>query len=357
MKYKGEAMTRERLFVFVAVVAAAVSGVAACVGAQGPNFSTQYLSFSSDGHLLREVQREDPTSVTTFPRIHAVAYDAVSGEKIHALDLGPDTQFLDATADGRTAVILVNSSRPDQDLHVSLVDMDTGHAQDLPANWFNADDRDLEAQISADGRLVSAYKTSSTENEIVTVYEWPGKKQVARQTHGFPAGGIASGGVTADGKIEFMNNRTGGDVVDPRTGRLLVNVVPNSYRSVDGAWVVEFPNPDYGGSSKTIPIKSGLNGELAGQLDIKIASDDEEEAWGWARGAFCGTSGRFIAASKDTVQAFAIPSGKKIAEFPAKSWQEPASAGGSNLVTVACSLDGQRVAIRNGARLTLHDLK
>jgi hypothetical protein len=235
--------------------------------------------------------------------------------------------------------------------------MDTGHAQDLPANWFNADDRDLEAQISADGRLVSAYTTSSTENELVTVYEWPGKKQVARQTHGFPAGGIASGGVTADGKSEFMNNRTGGDVVDPRTGRLLVNVVPNSYRSVDGAWVVEFPNPDYGGSSKTIPIKSGLNGELAGQLDIKIASDDEEEAWGWARGAFCGTSGRFIAASKDTVQAFAIPSGKKIAEFPAKSWQEPASAGGSNLVTVACSLDGQRVAIRNGARLTLHDLK
>jgi len=97
-------MTRERLFVFVAVVAAAVSGVAACVGAKGPNFSTQYLSFSSDGHLLREVQREDPTSVTTFPRIHAVAYDAVSGEKIHALDLGPDTQFLDATADGRTGV-------------------------------------------------------------------------------------------------------------------------------------------------------------------------------------------------------------------------------------------------------------
>jgi hypothetical protein len=140
--------------------------------------------------------------------------------------------------------------------------------------------------------------------------------------------------VTADGKIEFMNNRTSGDVVDPRTGRLLVNVVPNSYRSVDGAWVVEFPNPDYGGSSKSIPIKSGLNGELAGQLDIKIASDDEEEAWGWARGAFCGTSGRFIAASKDTVKAFAIPSGKKIAEFPAKSWQEPASAGGSNLVTV-----------------------
>ena len=145
-------MTRERLFVLVAVVAAAVSGVAACASAQGPNLSTQDLSFSSDGHLLREVQREDPTSVTTFPRIHAIAYDAASGEKIHALDLGPDTQFLDATADGRTAVILVNSNRPDQDVHVSLVDMDTGHAQDLPANWFDADDRDLEAQISADGR-------------------------------------------------------------------------------------------------------------------------------------------------------------------------------------------------------------
>jgi hypothetical protein len=348
-------MTRRRMFALMIVLASAVGGVAACAAAQRAELSTQALSFSSDGRLLREVQREDPAAPGTFWRIHAMTYDAATGATIHALDLGPGTQFLDATSDGRTAVIADGGEGDSQRGHLSLVDMDTGQKQDIPRNWFDADDENLWAQVSAEGRLVSAF--GGANQEVVTVYDWPTKKLVAKQTAGFPAGGAAWGGVTADGKIEFLNSRTGGDVVDPQTGRVLVELALDSYRSVDGAWVIDFPNLLYGDAPRAIFIKNGLNGDVVGKLDIKIANDEEEGSWSWARGAFCGTSGRFIAASKDTVQAFAIPSGKKLAELPVKSWRDPNAINSDNTVTVACSPNGKRVAVRNGVRLTLHNLE
>jgi hypothetical protein len=56
------------------------------------------------------------------------------------------------------------------------------------------------------------------------------------------------------------------------------------------------------------------------------------------------------------VQAFDIPSGKKIADFLTTTWQDPDAAKTDPTVTVACSSDAKRVAIRTGARLTLHHL-
>jgi hypothetical protein len=88
-------------------------------------------------------------------------------------------------------------------------------------------------------------------------------------------------------------------------------------------------------------------------------SDDEQlEAWSRARGAYCGTSGKFIAATNNTVQAFKLPSGKKLADFPIKTWQDDADPTKTDTsAIVGCSFNGKRVAIRTDTRLTLHDLK
>jgi len=142
--------------------------------------------------------------------------------------------------------------------------------------------------------------------------------------------------------------------VDPETGRSLVIAGPNSLRSPDGAWVVEFPSAWIGQPPYEVIIKNGGGGKVVGNLDIQISEDDAK--WDWARSAFCGTSGKFIAATIDSVQAFEIPSGKKIAEFPTAIWQDPDAMKTDPTVTVACSPDAKRVAIRSGARLTLHHL-
>jgi hypothetical protein len=103
-----------------------------------------------------------------------------------------------------------------------------------------------------------------------------------------------------------------------------------------------------------IKIKNGSSGEVVGNLDVQISDDDVK--WDSARSAFCGTSGKFIAATTDSVQAFEIPSGKKIAEFATTTWQDPDAAKTNPVVIVACSSDAKRVAIRSGSRLTLHNL-
>ena len=103
-----------------------------------------------------------------------------------------------------------------------------------------------------------------------------------------------------------------------------------------------------------IKIKNGSSGKVVGNLDVQISDDDAK--WDSARSAFCGTSGKFITATIDSVQAFEIPSGKKIAEFPTATWQDPDAAKTDPTVTVACSSDAKRVAIRSGARLTVHHL-
>jgi hypothetical protein len=288
--------------------------------------------------------------------VRAITYVAATGKVRRVWDLQPNTEFFSATTDGRTLVISVDRSLPEAKAHLFLFDTATGRTQDIPSSWFDADERNPYSKISGDGRLVSAYTESGPGDWplVVSVYDWPTKTLAAKQATGYPAGGVPSGGVTVDGKIEFSNSRSGGDVVDPETGRSLVIAGFNSLRSPDGAWVVEFPNLSIGQPPWEVIIKNGSNGKVVGNLDVRISDDDAK--WEWARSAFCGTSGKFIAATTDSVQAFEIPSGKKIAEFPKTTWQDPDAAKTDPGVTVACSSNAKRVAIRSGARLTLHHL-
>jgi hypothetical protein len=315
------------------------------------------LAFSRDGRLLHEIQLMNPPAVGKFSSVHAITYDSSTGSIRHCLNLGSDTWFLSATSDGRTAIISVDRYRKDAHAQLLLVDMETGRTQTIPSQWFDADDDSPDAQISADGRLVSAYSESDPQNgRVVTLYEWRTKKLIAKRSEGYPAGGIDWGGVTVDGKIEFLNNRAGGDVVDPKTGRVLVKINPNSYRSPDGRWVVEFPNTISDGVPREVVINNGRTGQVVGKLELHMADDTELESWSRARGAFCGTSGRFIAAANNTVQAFAIPSGKKIADFPITTWQDADPTKNDTAAIVGCTSNGKRMAIRSGLRLTLHDL-
>jgi hypothetical protein len=326
-------------FVFLSgVLAAALVGALYPTSAQevsvaaSPDTSgagTANLAFSKDGSRLLEVQWVSAAALGEFVHVRAITYDAATGSIIHLLNLGTDTDFFSATSDGRTAVISVDRDREDARAHLLLVDMETGHTQDIPSRWFDADadEHNPYAQISADGQLVSTYAESGSESGplVVTLYDWRTKKLIARQmSRYFSAGGIFGGGVTEDGKIEFLNNRVGSEIVDPKTGRLIAKFGPNSRRSLDGAWVVEFPftyTMDADAPRKVI-IKNGENGEVVGKLDLQITDDIGK--WAWGRGAFCGRSGRFIAATADTVQAFEIPSGKKIAAFPIAAWQDAA---------------------------------
>jgi hypothetical protein len=88
-----------------------------------------------------------------------------------------------------------------------------------------------------------------------------------------------------------------------------------------------------------------------------MADDERLESWSWARRACCGTSGNFIAATNEFVQAFAIPSGEKLADFARKTWQDAYRVKTDPTVTLACSTNGKRRTIHSGTRLTLHDLK
>ncbi len=316
-----------------------------------------HLAFSKDGRFLREVQQVIRGPGEAFGHVRAITYVAASGAIRHVLNLEPYTWLYSSTTDGRTAVISVGRDRPKTHAHLLLVDLEMGRTQQIPANWFDPGDGNPYAQISGDGRLVSAFSERGPEDApvVVTVYNWRTKELIAKQSTGLPAGGFIWGGVTEDGQIEFMTNRTGGGILDLKTGRSLTPMDVNAIRSSDGAWVVEFPNfAYYDDPSRDVTIKDGMNGSQVGKLDLEIP--EGEENWGW-RGAFCGKSGRFIAATYDTVQAFEIPSGKKIVEFPPATWQDVNALKADPTVTVACSPNGKRVAIRSGGRLTLHQLK
>jgi len=352
------------LLVTVAFAAVIVSAVPGC-SAQDvsipalPGTAQVYrelLAFSTDGRFLREiVPVSSATGTEQLWHARAITYVAATGKVRHVWNLQPDTWCFSATTDGRIAVISADRNRKEGRAHTFLFDTEKGRTEDIPSSWFDADERDPYAAISGDGLLVSAFTESGPGDGplVVSVYNWRTKRLVAKQATGYPAGGYPSGGVTVDGKIEFSNNRVGSDVVDPKTGRALVSAGPSSLRSPDGAWVVDFPNLLFGDPPREIVIKNGRNGEVTGKLDLQIT--DAEENWVW-RGAFCGTSGRFIAATNDTVQAFAIPSGKKIADIPSTTWQDTEAMKTEPAVAVACSPNGKRVAIRSGARLTLHDL-
>jgi hypothetical protein len=321
-----------------------------------PGMRDYYLAFSKDGRLVREVGSvESEGTGPQTPHVRAVTYAAANGEIRRVWNLPSDTWYLSSTTDGRMAVISVDRDPFEKGARLILFDTETGRTQQIPSSWFDVADKNPYAQISGDGRFVSAYRNRDG-GRSVTVYNWRTGKLVFKRTEGYPAGGIDSGGVTVDGKITFRNNRSGGDVVDPKTGRVLVTFAPNTRRSPDGAWVAEFPNTLYGDTPREVIIENGRSGEAVSKLDLQIADDTALEAWAWAPSAFCGTSGRFIAAANDTVQAFQIPSGKMIADFPKTTWQDPLAPNTHPLVTLACSFNGKLAAIRPGGRLTPHDL-
>lgn len=320
---------------------------------------TEYLGLSQDGLLLREALEISTDGAVPPPFTRVVTYDVKTGKIRSTVDLSAETNWRSATSDGTIAVISTTQTNGEPPRQLFLFNTETGERQDIPSSWFDADDQYPFAAISGDGRLISAYTESNSPDvhAVVSVYDWHTKKLVAQQISGFPAGGFFTGYVTQDGKIAFIGNRGGGDVLDPATGRTLVEVPPNFSRSPDGAWVIAFPNTLYGDTPRKVIIKNGETGKEVGKLDIHIDSDEQLDSWAWARGTFCGTSGRYAVATNSTVQLFEIPSGKKIATFPKATWQDAHAPDTDGVAAVACSFDGKRVAIRTPTRLSVRKLK
>ncbi|MGA1983444.1 MAG: hypothetical protein ABSG84_13385 [Acidobacteriaceae bacterium] len=310
------------------------------------------LRFSHDGSLLRVIG-ESPGD-NQSEHVRAVTYAVKSGVLVHAVNLPADTNIQSVTSDGATAVVSANASTNHP--HLSLLDTATGQLQPIPESWYQPDS-DMDAAISGDGRFISIYsETESATPMTVTVYDWQTKTLVATRTSAFvAAGGIVGGGVTEDGEVEFDGNRVGSTIVDLKSGRVMAQFGPSSLRSPNGAWAVEFPNLSWDESaSRDFLLKDGKTGRTLGKLDIHLP--DSELFGDMIYGAFCGATPRFIVAGDHSVAAYALPSGKLLASFPASTWKD-ASAEDTAFASVACSPAGTRVAILSGTRLTFHDLK
>jgi hypothetical protein len=191
----------------------------------------------------------------------------------------------------------------------------------------------------------------------VSVYDWQTKSFVAKRTSELiSARGWFGGGVTTESQIGFENGRVGSKLVDLKSGRLLGWFGPDSVRSPDGKWVVEFPDHSFNESApKEVLLKDGANGQARGKLNLDSPLTDDD-LYGSMEGAFCGNADRFVAARTQSVALYSIPSGKLLTNFPVSSWRDP-KADDSAVATVACSPTGTRVAILSGSRLTFHDLK
>lgn len=310
------------------------------------------ISFSRDGRLLREAQLVNRGPDEEFPHVRTVTYDALTGRILHVVNLKPDTRVFSTTIDGEKAIVSLNRDRENATAKLLVVDMDTGKTEEVPWIWFDCKENNPYGQISGDGRLVSGYSENGPEDGpvVVTVYKWQTKKMIGRYSTGFPAGGFIWGGVTSDGQIEIVTNRSGGEVVNLKTGKTMAEFGVFATRSPDGAWIIEFPNQEYVDATKDVVIKNGMNGKQVGKLDLQLPK--EKENWGW-RVAYCGKTKRVVAATLDTTQMFELPSGRKIVEFPSASWQDTSALYTDPTVSVACNAEGNRVAIRSGTRLTL----
>jgi len=314
----------------------------------------QNLFFSKDGRVVREILSVPEPTENGFSHVRAITYDSVTGKTLHVLDLDADTWLFSVTTDGRFAIVSIDRDRKGVPARILRADLETGRMNEIPHSWVDPTDPRPYASIADDGRLISVYSEDGPEESpmVVTLYDWRTKRRVARQTSPLiGAGGIFGGDVTPDGKIEFVNNRSGSIVIDPKTGRTLISYGPFSVRSPDGTWVVEFPQTVYG-ERKEFSILNGLNGKPVGKLDLSLT--EEEVNWWW-QGAFCGASGRFIAAGPDEVFAVEIPTGKKLATFSPEIWKD-LDTKEKTTGSVACDPTGKRVAIRSGARLTIHNL-
>lgn len=319
-----------------------------------PAYTYRNLCFSRDGSLLRVVG-ESSGDTGTGEHIRALTYAVKTGAVVHVVNLQPDTRLQSATSDCKTAIVVTNASGEHGRLFV--LDTDTGQLQAIPDSWYEPDS-DLDADISGDGRLVSTYtETDSDTPMTVTVYDWQTKTLIATRTSELvAAGGSMGGGLTEDGEVEFYGNRVGSKVVDLKTGRVLAQIGPSATRSPDGKWEVKFPNLNWDEDGPTdVLVEDGMNGKVVGKLYVHIP-DEGQNLYGAFGGVFCGTSGRFIMTGPNTAAAYALPSGKLVAQIPAAIWRDTAADDASQPV-VACSADGRRVAILDGTRLTFHDLK
>ena len=315
---------------------------------------TAKLAFARDGRALREF-REVSSEDGRFRRVHAITYDLPFGAVSHLWKLEPYTRLDSATTDGRKAIISMDTDtlHPGRHRRLLLLDAETGLSEEIPAEWSD-DAPNRKATISGDGRLIGTYLEAPTGDTpmVVRVYDWQTQRLIATQTSELiSAGGFFGGGVTEDGKIEFLNNRTGSKIVDPKTGRLLIEFGPNAVRSPDGKWVVELAGHLHARDRTETTVLDGLSGKTRGKLDLEFS---ETVNFTWS-GVFCGTTGRFIAWNPDSALVFNIPSLKQIATIPADSWRDP-QPGITPKMSVACSWNGKRVAIRSGGRLTLHGL-
>jgi hypothetical protein len=318
------------------------------------------LAFSSDGSVLRIIGTSPAqTGTTDTQHLRAITYNAATGAVLHAIDLQPGTMALSTTADGRTAIVSSPIAGSNNLTALSLVDTEPGISQPIPTAWYDATDDDPDAELSADGRLISIYSESGPADGpmTVSVYNWPAMTLLAKQTSEYTsAGGAFGGGITPDGRaIEFVNNRAGIKLVDLNTGRDIASFGNDSVFSTNGNWVVVLPDISFLGddASPQVLIKDAATGKTLGAINVPVPDDI---AYGQMTGAFCGFTNRFIVASGHGDAAYAIPSGALLAAFPSDTWRDPSTAN-QDQVTVACSPTASRVAILSGTHLTLHVLK
>jgi len=318
------------------VSATVESATAADAGAQ--------LLFSRNGQLLYALGKR------------ALTYNASSAVITHIVDIEPGAQVFAISPAAPTALLGVPFSGTR--VRLRLLDLNNGQLQDLPSNWYDADNNGPIAAISGDGRLISLYSEDGPAGQsmTVTVYNWPARTLASRQMSEYiAAGGGFGGGVTVDGLIEFVNNRNGRKLVDLKTGRLIAVFGFSSLRSPNGAWVVELPNRTFNESApKDVVVKDGATAAIRGRLEAQI--EDREAYAGIVDGAFCGTTGRFVLARHGSVAVYSIPSGSLLANLPAVSWQDT-SAASDDRVHAACSSNGDRIAVLSGNRLTIHELR
>jgi hypothetical protein len=300
---------------------------------------TDNLAFSKDGRALREIENVGAPDQPTSGYMRAITYDAATGTVRRVLNLH-STRFLSATSDGRY-VIIASWNQQDRGF---WVDTEAGKTEPIPPSWGTF------PGISGDGRLIGAFSIDDSAPadhfEVVSLYDWHTKRLVAKQSSGAQgAGGIDGGGVTEDGKIEFVNNRSGETIVDPKKGTDIVGFGPSSVRSPDGKWIIDIPYfgevdpPDEG------PIDIGIRNGTGGQVGTLLKTMDVNAWQQWHYG-FCGVVDRFVVEDGHTLSVYELPSGKRVASFPVDgTWM------------FACNPAGKRLAIRTADRLTFHDFQ
>jgi hypothetical protein len=275
----------------------------------------------------------------------------------NALNFEFDTEVRAISSDGRKAILATGVCGNERRL--VFLDTVTGQRQEIPSTWYDSTDSETPPALSGDGRLLSIYSESGPAESPMTVnvYDWPTKTLVAKRTSELlAAGGAFNGGVTTDGQIEFVSSRGRRKLVDLKTGRLLGWFGIDSIRSLDGRWVVEFPDRSFNETApKEVLLKDGTNGQTRGKLNLDSPLTDDD-LYGSMSGAFCGNTGRVVVARGTSVALYSIPSGNLLANFPVSSWRDP-KVDDRDVATLACSPTGTRVAILSGSRLTFHDLK